>query len=173
MQNLRLIVFNIYSIKEVLWRVRSIKVTTKPWVIRLAGLCCVFVRVCVQTHANMTSLRLLSQCNVKICCIFFPPPYRMLYISLCRVLWTGSGRPWGFLWKRSTTACCLEVCGNDLSFSIAYVELFFLGLFLTSWSFSFQIFTAQLNTFICVPLQFAFQVSLGRCFLCCSSWRRL
>lgn len=34
---------------------------------------------------------------------------RMVCISLFKLLWTGSGRLLGFLWKRNTTVSCLEV----------------------------------------------------------------
>lgn len=34
---------------------------------------------------------------------------RMVCISLFKLLWTGSGKLLGFLWKRNTTVSCLEV----------------------------------------------------------------
>lgn len=61
----------------------------------------------VLTRAELTLLLvlILSPCDVMYVSVFG----RMLYISLCRLLWTGSGSLLGFLWRRSTTAYCLEV----------------------------------------------------------------
>lgn len=107
---------------------------------RLVVTGCFCVWVCMLTHAELTSLLV---CIFRVwCCIpgVFFLAYRMLCISLFRVLWTGSGRPWGFLWKRNTTLSCLEVLYH-LLYSLCRAVLF----------------CDTVTTFICVLLNLSFR----------------
>lgn len=60
--------------------------------------------------------------------IFFSSSYRMSCTSPYKVLWIGSGRLWGFLWKRNTTACCLEVCWRCSSFHDTVINYTYDGI---------------------------------------------